>query len=128
MLYIECRECLFLSLSHCVFICTAGVPLTPSNVMRAVRKVKRWWGDMGLRRWLYMPWSKEKEIRRYFPHEMDRKKQAISYWINTDPLASWRRLITALDWMSETKLADSIRSNAEPLAGIHYISLNSRPS
>ena len=106
-------------------MCAPGVPLTPSNVMRAVREVERWWGERGLRTHLYIPWSKEEEIRQNFPHEMDQKKQAISYWINTDPLASWRRLITALDWMSETKLADSLRSNAEPLTGI---SLSSRPS
>ena len=47
-----------------------------------------------------------------------RRDEAISYWINTDPLASWRRLIRALDRMRETKVADSIRSNAEPLTGI----------
>ena len=104
--------------SQCVFMCAPGVPLTPSNVMRAVREVERWWDDGGLRRWLYIPWSKEEEIRQNFPHEMDQKKQAISYWISTDPLASWRRLITALDCMRETKLADSIRSNAEPVIGI----------
>ena len=67
---------------------------------------------------LYIPQSKQDEIRRNFPDEMEQKRQAISYWINTDPLASWRRLITALDWMRETKVADSIRSNAEPLTGI----------
>ena len=108
----------FLCCHNCVFMCALGVPLTPSNVMRTVREVERWWDDVGLRRWLYMPWSKEEEIRQNFPHEMDQKKQAISYWINTDPLASWRRLITALDAIGETKLADSIRSNAEPLTGI----------
>ncbi|CAI8009012.1 hypothetical protein GBAR_LOCUS6102, partial [Geodia barretti] len=46
---------------------------------------------------------------------MEQKKQLISFWINTDPLASWRRLIWALDGMKETKMADSIRSYAEPL-------------
>ena len=109
-----------LCLCYNVGVYTPVVPLTPSNVIRAVKKVKRWWGILGLRYRLYIPWSKEKEIRRKFPHEMDQKKQAISYWINTDPLASWRRLIKALDEMSETKLADSIRSNAEPLTGIQY--------
>ena len=102
----------------CVFVPTPVVPLTPSNVMRAVREVKDWWGSRGLGRCLSIPESKREEIRQNFPDEMDQKKQAISYWINTDPLASWRRLITALDRMRETKLADSLRSNAEPLTGI----------
>ena len=102
----------------CVFVPTPVVPLTPSNVVRAVREVERWWGVGGLGYYLSIPNSKWEEIRQTFPDEMDQKKQAISYWINTDPLASWRRLITALDKMRETKLADSIRSNAEPLTGI----------
>ncbi|CAI8056152.1 hypothetical protein GBAR_LOCUS30592 [Geodia barretti] len=46
---------------------------------------------------------------------MEQKKQLISHWINTDPMASWRRLIVALHTMKETKMADSIRSYAEPL-------------
>ena len=88
--------------------------------MRAVREVEEWWGSLlggALAGWLYIPESKQDEIRLNFPDEMEQKRQAISYWINTDPLASWRRLITALDMMRETKVADSIRSNAEPLTG-----------
>ena len=100
------------------FMCTPGVPLTPSNVMGAVEKAKKWWrGDMGLTYWLNIPKSKEGEIKHNFPDELEQKKQVISYWINTDPLAGWRRLITALDWIEETQLADLIRSNAEPLTG-----------
>ena len=104
----------------------ADVPLIPSNVMRAVREVKEWWSEAGtiyigggpLAFWLSIPQSKQDEIMRNFPDEMEQKRQVISYWINTDPLASWRRLITQLDDMVETKVADSIRSNAEPLTGI----------
>ena len=100
----------------------AGVPLTTSNVLAVVRKVKDWWGGLGtLTGWLYIPKSKQKEIKANFPDELDQKKEAISYWINTDPLASWRRLIIALDWMRETELANSIRSNAEPLTGMCII-------
>ena len=71
----------------------ADVPLIPSNVMRAVREVKRWWDGsivIALAGRLYIPRSKQDEIRRNFPDEMEQKRQAISYWINTDPLASWR--------------------------------------
>ena len=69
---------------------------------------------------LWIPESKEDMIRLNFPDEMDQKKQAMSFWINTDPLVSWRRLIRALDGIGETKLADSIRFNAEPLTGTVY--------
>ena len=95
-------------------MCTPGVPLTPSNVMGAVEELRR---VQGLADWLYIPQSKEDEIKRNFPDKMEQKKQMISYWINTDPLAVWRRLIRALDGMRETQLADLIRSNAEPLTG-----------
>ena len=106
----------------CVHTPCADVPLIPSNVVRAVREVKRWWSGpyivIALADKLSIPRSKQDEIRHNFPDEMEQKRQAISYWINSDPLASWRRLITALDGMRETKVADSIRSNAEPLTGI----------
>ena len=106
--------------TSCVYS-MAGVPLTTSNVLAVVREVERWWGGLGsgsLTYWLYIPESKQKEIKANFPDEMDQKQQAISYWINTDPLASWRRLVIALDWVEETELADSIRSNVEPLTGM----------
>ena len=85
-----------------------------------------WWGRRLARPrplvvYLCITESKQNEIRHNFPDEMDQKKQMIVYWINTDPLASWRRLITALDGMEETELADSIRSNAEPLTGIDVV-------
>ena len=107
-----------------MYILYVDVPLIPSNVLKAVRELKRWWGGYGglwsgaLAGCLVIPRSKQDEIRRNFPDEMEQKRQAISYWINTDPLASWRRLITALDRMEETKVANSITSNAEPLTGI----------
>ena len=103
-----------------VLVCVvAGVPLTPSNVMREVREMEDWWGEEGLGHYLFIPESKREEIRQKFPDEMEQKKQLITYWINTDPLASWRRLIVALDVMKETKTADSIRSYAEPLTGMY---------
>ena len=117
---VVCRECHFLVVSIITmlwFMCTPGVPLTPSNVMGAVEEVMTWWGMWGLAGWLRIPQSKQDEIEYNFPEVMEQNKQMISYWINTDPLAGWRRLIRALDWMGETQLADLIRSNAEPLTG-----------
>ena len=73
---------------------------------------------VGLTYYLYIPQSIEDEIKLKFTDEMEQKKQAIWYWINTDPLAGWRRLITALDEMKETQLADLIRFNAEPITGM----------
>ena len=108
------------SSSQCVFMCAAGVPLTPSNVMRALRELEegKWWKDRGLGYWLSIPHSKMTEIKQNSPNTIDQKKQCIYYWMQKDTLATWRQLINALYWTGETKLADSIRSNAEPLTGI----------
>ena len=108
------------SSSQCVFMCAAGVPLTPSNVMRALRELEEWKSreELGLGFWLSIPQSKMTEMKQNFPNTIDQKKQFIYYWMQKDPLATWRRLIYALDMMGETELADSIRSNAEPLTGI----------
>ena len=91
--------------------------------MREVREVGDWLGEEGLGFWLLIPQSKREEIRQKFPDEMEQNKQLISHWINTDPLASWRRLILALDAMKETKMADSVRSYAEPLTGKEQMQL-----
>ena len=107
-----------LSLYHKCLIYTPGVPLTPSNVMKVVRGVLSWWGDGyddELAGSFFVPASKQMDIRK-FPFAKQ-KEEAVSYWINTDPLASWRRLITALDWIRQSQLADSIRPNSEPLTG-----------
>ena len=86
--------------------------------MRVVREVEKWWGRFGsLAGHLYIPESKQGEIRQKFTEDVEQKRQAIFYWINTDPLASWRRLIWVLDCMGQAHLADSIRPNAEPLTG-----------
>ena len=119
-----CVDFLFVSLSQCVLMCTLGVPLTPSNVMRVVREIEKWWGGVGsesLARWLFIPESKQKEIRQKYAGDMEQKKMSIWYWIKTDPLASWRRLIWALDILKKAHEADSIRPNAyaEPLTGSH---------
>ena len=101
-------------------ITCSGVPFTPSNVMRVVREVEKWWGGIkseSLANFLYIPESKQEEIRQKFTDEIKQKKQSISYLINTDPLAGWRRLIIALDRMKQFQLAESVRPNAEPLAG-----------
>ena len=87
--------------------------------MRELREVRNWWGERGLGYQLFIPKSKRDEIREKFKDEMEQKKQLILYWLNTDPSASWRTLIHRLDALEETKLADSIRSYAEPLTGMY---------
>ena len=89
---------------------------TCSNVLRAVRTVENWWEYDGLGYWLYISMEKRKEIQLVYSDPEEQRKQLILYWISTDPLASWRRLITRLDQMSQSPVADGIRDFAEPLA------------
>ena len=74
---VVCRECHFLVVSIITmlwFMCTPGVPLTPSNVMGAVKEVRWWWreGVVGrLAGWLHIPQSKQDEIKHNFPEELE---------------------------------------------------------
>ena len=86
------------------------------NVLRAVQEVE---DTDGLGVWLCVPRSKQGEIYSQFSSVPQRKKQIIKYWMETDPLASWRSVIVVLDWMGEKKAADAIRHMAEPVTGIY---------
>ena len=91
---------------------------TCSNVLLAVRLVEDWWGEYGgLGYNLYISKDKMTAIRETYSDPDEQKRQLILYWITTDPLASWRRLIRELDWMRQSPVADAIRDYAEPLAG-----------
>ena len=50
-------------------------------------------------------------------------RKALRYWIQRDPLASWRQLLWRLDWSGKADLvrvADDVRSLAEELTGQCY--------
>ena len=89
---------------------------TCSNVLRAVRTVETWWEFNGLGYWLYISEEKRKEIQLVYSDPEEQRRQLILYWMSTDPLASWRRLITQLDEMRHSPVVDGIRDFAEPLA------------
>ena len=89
---------------------------TCSNVLRAVRTVEDWWQYDGLGFNLYISEEKRIEIQQVYSDPEEQRRQLILYWMSTDPLASWRRLITQLDDISQSPVADGIRDFAEPLA------------
>ena len=88
---------------------------TSSNVYKAVWTIEDWWGRAGLGVYLYIPEEKQNEIQQSYADPEEQKRQLILYWMATDPLASWRRLIRELDEMYQIPLADAIRDFAEPL-------------
>ena len=93
-----------------------GMAFTPSNVLGAVRPVENWWSHGGLGYYLFISDEKRKEIQQVYSDPEEQKRQLILYWMSTDPLASWRRLILRLDDMGQSPVADAIRDFAEPLA------------
>ena len=102
----------------CVCYIHTGMAFTCSNVLIAVRPVEDWWGEYGgLGRRLFISHDKMTAIRETYSDPDEQKRQLILYWITTDPLASWRRLITQLDMMNQSPVANAIRDYAEPLAG-----------
>ena len=88
---------------------------TRKNVLRAVWIVKNTY-DLGVH--LSVPQSKQDEINRQFSSDPQQVKKAyINYFMDHDPLASWRRVIVSLDVMREKVSADNIRHLAERVTG-----------
>ena len=87
---------------------------TTKNVQRAVREVKdtNLLGDS-----LYVPGLKRAEIKKQFSSVPQQVKAYIDYFMEHDPVASWRAVIVALDRIGEKEAADAIRHLAEPVTG-----------
>ena len=91
-----------------------GMIFTTKNVQRAVREVKntdRLAVSLGVPTW------KQDKIKKQFPDVPQQVKAYINYFMDRDPLASWRAVIVALDDIGERKAADAIRHLAEPITG-----------
>ena len=87
---------------------------TTKNVQRAVRDVKDT-DRLGI--YLRVPYSKRDKIRSQFSSAHQQVKAHVNYFMEHDPVASWRAVITYLDDMGEKKAADAIRHLAEPVTG-----------
>ena len=83
------------------------------NVQTAVKDVtnNEFLGD-----WLGVPWKRRVESE-YDEDEAGRLEEYVDYFVDHDPLASWRRVIISLGWLNDNKSAEKIQHLAEPLAG-----------
>ena len=85
---------------------------TRNNVQRAVRNVRMTdylWFCLGV------PW---REIESQFRGDKGRQvEKYVTYFMDHDPLASWRRVIVVLDRIGEKEAADKIRHLAESVTG-----------
>ena len=87
---------------------------TTKNVQTAVQEVKDT-NELGLE--LGVPYEKRNTIERQFSTVPQQVKAYINYFMEHDPVASWRAVIVALDTMGEKEAADAIRHLAEPVTG-----------
>ena len=101
-------------LVNCAVFSAVDMTFTTKNVQRAVREVK---DTDKLGRWLGVPWSKRNAIQKQFLSVPQQVKAYINYFMEHDPVASWRAFIVALDTMGEKEAADAIRHLAEPVTG-----------
>ena len=73
--------------------------------------------------WLYVPRAVLDLIASECTSDSECLRKALRYWIQRDPLASWRGLIWRLDQSGDDDLvgvADGVRSLAEELTGQCY--------
>ena len=91
-----------------------GTTFTRMNVQRAVQKVNNT-GMLG--RYLGVPYKRRRDIERQFSSVLQQVKGFIDYFMDHDPLASWRSVIVAVDCTGEREAADNIRHLAEPITG-----------
>ena len=87
---------------------------TRRNVQRAVRQVKN---TDRLGDYMGVPYTRRLEIKRQFSSVPQQVKAYINYFMDHDPLASWRSVIVALDGLREKEAADNIRHLAESITG-----------
>ena len=67
---------------------------------------------------LRLPDSQRCKIEAEYSSEDQWRKEAVQWWIASDPYASWRRLITRLDDFEEHAVANQIHRYAEKLTGM----------
>ena len=85
------------------------------NILKELKQVK--WETLW-QRVLLLPGSQQRKIEVKYAGETERKREGVKHWLWNCPYASWRMLITRLDWRREHAVADQIRGYAEKLTGM----------
>ena len=98
----------------CCLLCV-DTRFNRNNVRRAVWNVRR---TDSLGHCLGVPHWRLEEIRSQFREDGGQwVKKYVDYFMDHDPLASWRRVIVSLDGGGEKEAADKIRHLAEAVRG-----------
>ena len=67
---------------------------------------------------LNIPGNKRDQMEQDYPNVEKRIQATVRFWLLTDPLASWRRIIQQLDRWDKHDSADRIRHYSEELTGM----------
>ena len=98
-----------------------GSPLSVDRAMAVLGGVAGWWRRVGDK--LRVPRAVLDLIASECTSDSECLRKALRYWIQRDPLASWRRLIYWFDRSEDAdvrRVADDMRSLAEELTGQRY--------
>ena len=104
---------------HAELYLLSTTALTVDNILKQLKEVE--WetlGDDGYGGVLRLPGSQRRKIEAKYAGETERKREGVKYWLWNCAYASWRWLITNLDWEEEHSVADKIRGYAEKLTGM----------
>ena len=98
----------------------SATALTPNNVVNELKELD--WETLynigsfvGV---LELPRSEWESIERVYISKEERKSAGVLWWVDHHPLASWRLLITRLDWQGKHSLANRIHQYAEKVTGM----------
>ena len=98
----------------CCLLCV-DTRFNRNNVRRAVWNVR---DTDSLGFLLHVPLWRQDEIMSQFREDRgQRVKKYVDYFMDHDPLASWRQVIVSLEMMREKEAADKIRHLAEAVTG-----------
>ena len=97
-------------LQHLFLNFVAGSPLSVDRAVAVLGRVAGRWREVGYRLWV--PDAVRDLIASECTSDSECLRKALRYWIQRDPLASWRQLI----W----RVTDDVRSLAEELTGQCY--------
>ena len=97
----------------CCLLCV-DMRFTRNNVQRAVGNM---WRTDNLGFCLGVPVRRQREIKSQFGGDGLWVKKCVDYFMDHDPLASWRQVIVSLESLEEKEAADKIRHLAEAVTG-----------